>query len=297
MLPCAASLAAVTLVAAPAAAEQSAAPPGYGQPAPTYPQPPAQGYGQPGYPQGYGQQGYPQGYGQPGYGQPGYGQPGYGQYGQYGQPGNGYGQPGYGQYGRPGYTPPQGPPPPQPPKDAPCCRWSIRVDPFNLIFRRLTFQAEVRIVGPLAIEFTPSWIFGSPYEDIETEGYSLGGNLVFYFMSIGSRKQMQGMWLKAHATYEHFDAELTNRYLTSSKSTTPVGTAILGGMIGSSTVFGQNGGFVLSGGIGIGVATSDPVTLTAPGDPKRNIPDYQATLFEKIDKIRLLGSFGLGVEF
>jgi hypothetical protein len=275
--------------AAPAQPAPGQPPPGYGQPAPGYPQ--QQGYPQPGYPQpgnpqpGYPQQGYPQqGYPQ----QPGYPQPGYPQ----GYPPPGY-PPGYG-----GYQPPAGPPPPPAPKPATCCRWSVRVDPFDLLFRRLTFQGEIAIVGPLSIELTPSWIFDSPYENLTEKGFALGGNVTVYFLS---GKAFQGMWLKAHASFESYDATLTNPGITSHTDTQSVKTGVFGGMIGSTSVFGRDGGFAISGGIGIGAATAGTVTLFAPGAPGTNpnngIPDISATLFDKLDRLKLLGSLGLGVAF
>jgi hypothetical protein len=180
------------------------------------------------------------------------------------------------------------------PKPSSCCRWSVRFDPFDLLFRKLTFQGEVGIIGPLSIEFTPSWIFGSPYENIDEKGFSLGGNATVYFIS---GKMFQGMWLKAHFAYENFTATITNPAEESLSASQRLGSAILGGMIGSTSVWGRDGGFVISGGIGIGVALASAVTLTAPGDPIQGIPAVQTTLYDKLDKIKLLGSVGLGVAF
>jgi len=175
---------------------------------------------------------------------------------------------------------------------APCCRWSVRVDPFDLLFRRLTFQGELAIVGPLSIEFTPSWIFGSPDADLDAKGYSLAGNVAWYFLS---GQAMRGLWLKAHAAYENYDITLTNPYLTGSTDTKTASSAVFGGMIGTTSVFGKNGGFAISGGIGIGVATADEITLIAPGDATH--ASYVAKVYDKSSRIRLLGSLGLGVAF
>jgi hypothetical protein len=295
----------------PGAPQPGAPQPGYPQGQPGYPQgQPGYPQGQPGYPQGQpgypqGQPGYPQGQpgypqGQPGYPPPGYApQPGVGQYPQQGYPPAGYPPPGY-TYPPPGYggqygnQPPPGPPPPPVPKPSSCCRWSARFDPFDLLFRRLTFQGEVGIIGPLSIEVTPSWIFGSPYENIDAKGYSLGANVTFYFIS---GKAFQGMWLKAHFAYEDFTAVLTNPADENLSASLPLSSGVLGGMIGSTSVWGRDGGFVVSGGIGIGVALAEPVTLIAPGDPARRIPGVETTFYEKLDKIKLLGSVGLGVAF
>jgi hypothetical protein len=276
-------------------APQQPAPQPGAAPQPAYPQQP--GYPQQGYPQqGYPQQGYPQqGYPQQGYPQQGYPQQGYPQQGypQQGYPQQGYGQPG-------GYTPPAGPPPPPAPKPATCCRWSARVDPFDLLFRRLTAQVEVAIVGPLALELTPSWIFDSPTEFLTEKGFSFGGNIAFYL----SGKAFQGMWLKAHLAYEAYDATLThpNAPATTDGSVSPfsqtksVSTGVFGAMIGSTSVFGRDGGFVISGGIGIGAATAGTVTLEAPG-PSPLDPTAVVTIFDKLDRIKLLGSLGLGIAF
>ena len=46
---------------------------------------------------------------------------------------------------------------------------------------------------------------------------------------------------------------------------------------------------------GIGAATADPVSLIAPGDA--NVPAAEVRIFDKVDRIKLLGSLGLGVAF
>jgi hypothetical protein len=73
-------------------------------------------------------------------------------------------------------------------------------------------------------------------------------------------------------------------------------------------VFPGKGGFALNGGIGIGVATADPVKLvvepcTPSSDPATcplGADDGDATFFDYYDKtgrIKLLGSLALGVAF
>ena len=154
------------------------------------------------------------------------------------------------------------------------------------------------IIGPLALELTPSWIFDSPSEGLTTKGFSFGGNIAFYF----SGKAFQGMWLKAHLAYESYDAVFTNPFISSTRDPTqfmspetPISTGVFGAMIGSTSVFGRDGGFVISGGIGIGAATADSVSLIAPGGP--GVPSAELKIFDKIDRIKLLGSLGLGVAF
>jgi hypothetical protein len=234
----------------------------------------------------------------PGYGQP---QPGYGQTQPapgYGQPPPGYGQtppgyapapPGYG-YGPPGYYPPAiPPPPPRPP--ASCCRWSVRFDPFDLIFQRLTFEGELALAGPFTLEIAPTYIFGYPDDNMTASGFALAANLGFYF-----DQPMHGFWIKAHAGYENFTATLTNPGLQSSTASAHASSAILGALLGSTLVFGRNGGFAFSGGIGLGVKTAPTITLTAPGDGV-TVGPYTDTIYDKLDRLALLGTLGLGVAF
>jgi hypothetical protein len=281
--------------------------PQQGYPQQGYPQQPQQGYPQQGYPQqGYPQQGYPQqpqqGYPQQGYPQQGYPQQGYPQQGypQGGYPQQGYPQqypPGYG-YPQPGYgygQVPQGPPPPPKPQPPSCCRFSVRFNPLDLIFGRMSFEGELAVVGPLTIEVAPSWIWGTPDQGLEEHGYSLAARVGVYF----NGTPMRGLWLKAHAGYESFSATLTNPYTgtTSDVDGVPVrvSSPVFGGMLGSTTVFGRNGGFAFSGGIGLGAATGDKVTLTAPGS--RLNPDVQTTFYDGFTRLKIFGSIGLGVAF
>ena len=241
---------------------------------------------------------------QPGYAQPGYAQPGYAQPG-YGQPPPGYGQPppGYGApppgYGAPppgyGYGPMPGPPPPPKPRKPSCCRWSLRFDPFDLLFRRMTFEGELALIGPLAIEIAPSWIWGSPSENLDTTGFALASNVALYV----NGDALKGFWLKGHLAYESFEATLTHPDFPGITDKKDISSVIVGGMLGSTTVFGRNGGFALSGGIGIGVALADPVSLRVepPEGAPEGSPALTAAYYDKIDKIQLLGSLALGVAF
>jgi hypothetical protein len=268
--------------------------PGYGQPQPGYGQP-QPGYGQP----GYGQPGY--GQPQPGYGQP---QPGYGQP----QPGYGQPQPGYGQpYGQPGYGPPPGPPPPREPKEK-CCFAAIRYDPFDLLFRRITLEGEIKIWGPLTAQLTPAFIFDSPFADISDTGFDIAANIAWYVQG----DAFKGFWLKAHVEYEIFESTVTNPFLVNgAPAGTPapdcdadsepgtcaktVNSTIVGLMLGTSTVFGDEWGFNISGGIGIGVALAEEQTLEVLGTP--TAPGVRYTYYSDAGRIKLLGSLGLGVGF
>lgn len=263
-------------------------PPGAGQqpapqPPPQQPQQPPPGYGQP--PPGSGSGGYAQPYGQPP-AQPGYGAP--------------YGNSGYSQgYGYNG--PPEGPPPPPPreKKEPECCRYAIRYDPFDLISRRVTFQGEVGIIGPLAIEIEPSYIWGDPAgvfangeSLLDASGFAIAANVALYV----SGRYLEGFFVKGHFAFETFDATLTHPNIPTSTGTEKLSAPILGLMIGSSNIWGNDDvGFNLSGGIGIGAAIADKVTLTAPGNAE--IGDFSITYYGDDDIIRLIGSLGLGVAF
>lgn len=194
----------------------------------------------------------------------------------------------YGAYGY-GYEPPPPPPPPPPPKPL---RWSVRYDPFDLIQRRLTLQAEVAVYKFFALEVDPSWIFGSPYSGIDGKGYAITGSAVFYLLG----EAFRGFWLKAQAGYESSTATLTNPNDPSDVSQPQqVASAVLGVLFGDTWVIPRSGGFALSGGIGFGYATANKVTLTTNGSVLA--PPAQATLYDGFDKFRLLGTLGLGVAF
>jgi hypothetical protein len=178
----------------------------------------------------------------------------------------------------------------------------VRFDPFDLLFGRLSFQGEVAIIGPLAIEIEPSWIWGTPSEELDEKGWALGANVGIYF-----DRPLRGFYLKGHIGYESFEATFTpdinfggapppaGSVLSDTKR---VQSAIAGLLIGSNTIIGpsggRHGGFILSGGIGVGVALADPVelTVTVPGsDP------FTRVYYDGIGKLQLMGSLGLGVAF
>jgi len=266
---------------------------------------------------------------QPGYGQPEYGQPGYGQpTREYGPP---PAPPGYGPYGQPGYSPNQGryQPPRRPPEPPPpdTLLWSVRYDPFDLLFRRITVEGEVALGDlPLSVEFAPSYIFDSTSEGIDEKGFDLAARFAWYIQG----RPLEGFWLKANAEYERFEATLYRGDLENEvffgrpnpqfcDPDSATGTCrrtlqsfILGAMIGNSTVFGSDGGFAISGGIGIGVAVTGserlevlPCTDEARlgGDPNCPVSERDdgegvfTTYNDKAGRIRLLGSLSLGITF
>lgn len=197
---------------------------------------------------------------------------------------------------RPFGDPPLGPPPPPPPPRATCCIVSIRADPFNLIFRRLTLAGEIKVYGPITLELEPSWIFGSATENLDQKGLALVGRVGIYPFG----RALRGFWVKAQGGFEGFDATLTHSAAMSLPGTTSgekyVSSGIFGAMVGGSSVFGRNGGFTMTGGIGIGFATASPTTLTARSNDPR-LRDEAVQFYGKTDRVRLLGSLGLGVTF
>lgn len=157
--------------------------------------------------------------------------------------------------------------------------------------RRLSFEGELAIVGPLSVQVTPSWIFGSSDENMDASGWALGTAIGIYFEG----KALRGFWLKAHAGYESFDATLTHPIQPVGPATKEVSSWIFGGSLGNTTVFGD-GGFSLSGGIGIGFATADPITIIAESKNPAQAP-IGAIFYGKSDSISILGTFGVGVTF
>lgn len=192
--------------------------------------------------------------------------------------------------------PPLGPPPPPAPRQTTCCVASIRADPFNLIFRRLTLAGEIKLFGPVTLELEPSWIFGSATENLDQKGIALVGRVGVYPFG----RALRGLWVKAQGGFEGFNATLTHSAAASLPGTTVgekyVSSGIFGAMVGGSSVFGRNGGFTMTGGIGIGFATSPATTVTARGNDPR-LSDEAVQFYGKADRVRLLGSLGLGVTF
>ena len=197
-----------------------------------------------------------------------------------------YGYGPYGQYQPVPYQPPVGPPPPPlPPREPSCCRFGIRFDPFDLLFRRLSFQTEVGLWGPFSVEAETTWIFGSPTENLDTTGGALMGSVLVYI----SGRYLEGFYAKASVGFESFEAVLTDEPLQKS-TTADVSSPNFGISIGSSTVFGGDDfGFNLAGGVGIGFATGEPVTLQAGR--------YETVFYDKSSSVQLLASLGLGIGF
>lgn len=168
----------------------------------------------------------------------------------------------------------------------------MRYDPFDLVYRRMTFQGEIAIYKLFAIEIVPTWIFGSPSSGLDEKGFAIAGRAVFYL----SGEALRGFWLKAHFGYENFSATFTNPGDANDVSDPQhFGSAIIGVLFGDTWVIPKDGGFALSGGIGIGYATAGKATITTKGNGLNG--PVQTTLYDGFDKVRLLGSVGLGVAF
>ncbi|MEM6788706.1 MAG: hypothetical protein AAF715_14390 [Myxococcota bacterium] len=287
---------------------------------------PAPGYGPPG---GYGT---PPPAGQPPYGRgpagsgPGYGAP-------YGEAERAYDPPppppGY----DPGYRPNRGgyPPPPRrpeevsPPSDH--LDWSLRYDPFDLLFRRITFEGEVSLGDlPLSVEVAPTYIFDAEQTELEERGFALAAAFGWYVQG----RALDGFWVKANLQYERFQSTLfrgdtdndilfgrPNPEFCDAESGTgtcrrTLQNLIVGATVGNTYVFGADGGFAISGGIGIGVGvlsterlevlpcTQDDVNAEDPNCAVAERDDATAlvtTYNDGAGRIQLLGSLSLGVVF
>jgi hypothetical protein len=220
-----------------------------------------------------------------------------------------YQQPPYDGYGQPyGYGRPPPPPVVKPPKK--CCLWSLRYDPFDLILRRVTLEAEVAWGDlPFSIELAPSYIFDSVIEEIKEEGFDIAGRITWYIQG----DPLKGFWLKAHFNFEYFQATLYNEVEEDQFVGTPhtehcdsdsepgtcsrnVNTAVLGLMLGSSFVFPNTGGFALTGGIGLGGAMADEKRLEVIGT--NEVPGRFYVYYDEFGKrLKLLGTLSLGVTF
>lgn len=189
-------------------------------------------------------------------------------------------------------SPQAAPAPAAPEPPAGCCRFSVRFDPFQLIFRRAALEAEVKITGPFSVGLAPAWIWGGNNANLDEQGFQLLGFAAWTFYGTALR----GFWVRAVGGFEAFDATLTHPDFEDVKVKRGIATGIFGLMVGDSVVFGQNGGFALSGGIGAGVATSDPIEIVAPS-PDADVPAARATYYQDASRVKLLGTLGVGLTF
>jgi hypothetical protein len=180
---------------------------------------------------------------------------------------------------------------PEPPRSS-CCRFSVRFDLFQLIFRRVAVEAEVKIAGPFSIGIEPAWIWGGPVANLDEQGFQLLGFAAWTFYG----PVLRGFWVRVVAGFEAFDATLTHPDFADSQVKKGISSGIFGLMVGDSVVFGQNGGIALSGGIGAGVATSDAVEIITPSlDP--DVAPARAQYYQDASRVKLLGSLGVGLTF
>jgi hypothetical protein len=192
------------------------------------------------------------------------------------------------------YYPPSPAAPPakvEAPKPPPL-RFAARVSPFDLIMRRLSFEAEVAVWGPLAVGAMGSWIWGSPVDHMDEQGAAVLGTVSVYFQG----QALRGFFVRAFGGYEQVDATLSHPVSPAARATETLQTGLFGAFFGNSTVFGRGAGFNLSGGIGLAVATSDPVTITtSAGQP--GVGDARVVYFDDASRFRVLGNVGVGVAF
>lgn len=173
-----------------------------------------------------------------------------------------------------------------------CCRFSARFDAFQLVFRRVAIEAEVKIWGPFTVGLEPGWIWGGSTDLLNEQGAQLLGFFAWHFYG----GPLRGFWLRAVGGFEAFDATLRHSRFEEVEVKKGVASGIFGLTVGTSVVFGQAWGFALSGGIGVGVATSDKTQLVAIS-PDPDVPSETATYYDGADRVKLLGSLGLGVTF
>lgn len=185
----------------------------------------------------------------------------------------------------------QAPAPAEPPPPS-CCRFSVRYDAFQLVFRRVAIEAEVKIAGPFSVGLSPGWIWGGGDPSLDEQGAQVLGFAAWTFYGTALR----GLWLRAVGGFEAFDATLRHPDFPEVKVKKTIASGVFGAMVGVSVVFGRDGGIALSGGIGAGAATSDPVELVAPS-PDAAVPPARARYYEGADRVKLLGTLGLGVTF
>src|SRR5262249_50470408 len=139
------------------------------------------------------------------------------------------------------------------------------------------------------------FIWGSPAAHLQDKGWTLGGDVALYLEGT----PLRGFFVKAHVAYESFTATLTYP-AGATEASQDLTTAMLGAIAGTTIVVGpyeaRDGGFIVSAGMGLGIATAKPVTLHA-ASPTRARDYVEATYFDGAGRLRLLGSLGLGAAF
>ena len=177
-------------------------------------------------------------------------------------------------------------------EESACCRWAARFDASQLVFRRVAFEGEIKIWGPFTAGIEPAWIWGGGTDRLDEQGFQLLTFFGWHFYGTGLR----GFWLRAVGGFEAFDATLTHSEYKDVRVKKGVASGIFGASVGGSIVIGRDGGFSISGGIGAGVATSDRTQLVAVS-PDPDVPSETATYYDGADRLKLLGTLGLGITF
>jgi hypothetical protein len=174
----------------------------------------------------------------------------------------------------------------------------VRWQSFYLLFRRFAVEGEIAVLGPLTIEVTSSFIFGAASETstLDEKGFTLGGDVAVYLEGT----PLRGFYVKTYTAYESFKATLTHPDFPDDPVQQSLSTAVIGALAGATMIVGphggRDGGFILSGGVGLGVATAAAQKLRAPSDPASG-RHVDATYFDGAGRLRVLGSLGLGVVF
>jgi hypothetical protein len=218
------------------------------------------------------------------------------------------------------------PPPIEPPS---CCLWSVRYDPFDLIQGQVTVEGEIALGSlPLSIEVAPSWIFDNFSDTLDESGFDIAARFGWYIQGT----PLQGFFLKVHAEFQTFEATLFRGDLEAERyfgkpgamcdadsapgtCTLNIQSFLLGVMLGNSAVFGDDGGFALTGGIGVGIAVAQeksvevnacseedvlaggPHCTAADDSPAASHIYYEGVGFGRGGRVNIIGSLGLGVTF
>lgn len=206
-------------------------------------------------PPGYGQQQSPPSY----YGQP---PPGGG---YYGPPPGYYQPPPQGAYGPPpaGYAAPPAPPAPAAPPKGP--QWSVRWNPLDLLYGRISTGVEYAAAGPLTVGLTPGYVMSKPLfitGDYDVKGWAIGGELGVWVEG----DPFRGMALKLLLEHENQAWRITTA--DGSEVSKTFGLNKLGGMLAWQSRHGK--WFTTGSGIGVTKDLSwseDSHLITCPGKP------------------------------
>ncbi len=191
-----------------------------------------------------------------------------------------------------GYVP-QGPPPPAA-AEAGGAAVVAPVRSFELVMRRLSFQGRSPSPGPSRIEVRAGVDLGRPTRASTRRASGSPANAVFYL----SGQPFRGLWPKAHFAYENFTATYTNPYDTTlCERAEAVQLRHPRRHVRRHFVVPRSGGFALSAASGSAWPRRGRRRSRRRRPAARNIPGVDTTLYEGFDKVRILGTLGLGIAF